>query len=309
MSIKEAIGHFFVPSEKNNLRAKALHHDFLSFYLLVALVMVFLVKGPFGNFRDILGYATDINVTKLYQLTNEQRQSNNLSQLKLDDSLSQAAAAKAQDMFAKNYWAHYAPDGSTPWNFILASGYQYEYAGENLAKNFLFSQNVVDAWMSSSTHRENILRGDFSEVGFAVVNGTLNGEQTTLVVQMFGKPQGGVAQVPQQPAQQATTEQEAEQTQETPQATVPAQAKTQAVPPSGLVLAQRQTTPKINLFNISFNTTFVFISLLLIVLATDFYFASRFNVIRFHSKNVAHFIFLFTIFLGLILFLSKGVIL
>lgn len=300
--LKELISHLFVPSEKNNLRAKALHHDFLTFYLLVALVMVFLTKGPLGNLRNVLGYATDINIPKLYQLTNDERQKNNLPQLTYNDELSQAAYKKAQNMFDKNYWAHYGPDGTTPWNFILASGYQYEYAGENLAKNFLFSQNVVDAWMTSPSHRDNLLRREFTDVGFAVVNGVLNGEQTTLVVQMFGKPIGTLAQAsPQTP--QATA---AGETKETAPTTIP------TIPTArfnGLVLSQQQTKPKINLFNISFNTTFVFLSLLLIVLATDFYFASKFHVIRFHSKNIAHFIFLFTIFLGLLLFLSKGVVL
>src|SRR4030065_255642 len=133
--------------------------------------MVFLVKGPFGQFKNILGYATDINMPALYQLVNEQRQNNNLPPLTYNEKLAQAAYGKAQDMFTKNYWAHYAPDGATPWNFILASGYQYEYAGENLAKNFLFSQNVLDAWMASPSHRENILRKDYNEVGFAIVNG------------------------------------------------------------------------------------------------------------------------------------------
>lgn len=297
--LKELISHLFVPSEKNNLRAKALHHDFLTFYLLIALVMVFLTKGPLEQFRNVLGYATDINIPKLYQLTNDERQKNNLPQLTYNDELSQAAYKKAQNMFEKNYWAHYAPDGTTPWNFILASGYQYEFAGENLAKNFLFSQNVVDAWMNSSTHRDNLLRREFTDIGFAVVNGVLNGEQTTLVVQMFGKPIGSLAQAAPQ----------------TPQATSSGETK-EAAPTiipiansNGLVLAQQQIKPKINLFNISFNTTFIFLSLLLIVLATDFYFASKFHVIRFHSKNIAHFIFLFTIFLGLLLFLTKGVIL
>ncbi len=293
--LKRLISHFFVPGEGNNLRANALHHDFLSFYLLVALVMVFLTKGPLGNLRNVLGYATDINIPRLYQLTNKQRQKNNLPQLILNDELSQAAYKKAQNMFENNYWAHYGPDGTAPWNFILASGYKYEYAGENLAKNFLFSQNVVDAWMDSPTHKDNILRQEFSDVGFAVVNGVLNGEQTTLVVQMFGKPVRSLAQA----------------TPQTQPATPPGETKgtAKATIPSRLVLAQQQTRPKINLFNISFNTTFVFLSLLLIVLATDFYFASKFHVIRFHSKNMAHFIFLFTIFLGLLLFLSKGVIL
>ena len=157
---------------------------------------------------------------------------------------------------------------------------------------------------ASSTHRENILRSDFSEVGFAVISGVLNGEETTLVVQMLGKPSSAVAQVPVNPVQGV-------QASETTQAAAPATSTTtsQPAPSSNSILAQQEAKPKVNLFHLSFNTTFVLLSLLLVVLATDFYFASRFNIIRFHSKNLAHFIFLFTIFLGLLLFLSKGVIL
>ncbi len=299
--LKELIIHFFVPTEKNNLRAKALHQDFLTFYLLIALVMVFLVKGRFGTFKNVLGYATDINIPTLYQRLNQERIKNGLPPLNYSDKLAQAAFNKAQNMFAQNYWAHYGPDGTTPWNFILAAGYQYQYAGENLAKNFLFTQNVVDAWMASPTHRENILRKEFTDEGFAVVNGVLNGEQTTLVVELLGSPTPTVTA----PASSAARQLPSSTTQATRAATVlPKFANNQT-----LLLAQRQTQPKINLFNLSFNTTFIFLSLLLFVLATDFYFASRFNIIRFHSKNLAHFIFLFTIFLGLLLFLTKGVIL
>ncbi len=302
---KEAFHYFFVPSEKNNLRAKGLHHDFLTFYFVIALTLFFLAKGPLKNVtHNVLGYATDISIPKLYQLTNEERQKNSLSSLSYNQELANAATKKAQDMFTKNYWAHYAPDGTTPWNFILSSGYQYEFAGENLAKNFLFSQNVVDAWMTSPTHRENILRSQFADVGFAVVNGVLNGEETTLVVQMFGKPAGAsVAKAP--VAQQAAA---------TPTPTTSAVAQAQPPQPvslnnSPLVLAQQQTKPTVNLFHLSFNATYIFLSLLLIILATDFYFASKFKVIRFHSKNLAHVIFVFMIIMGLVLFLSKGVIL
>jgi hypothetical protein len=91
-------------------------------------------------------------------------------------------------MFKNNYWAHVAPDGTEPWDFILGENYDYIYAGENLAKNFSTSGDVVEAWYNSPSHKENLINKNYTEMGFAVVDGKLNGYETTLVVQMFGKP-------------------------------------------------------------------------------------------------------------------------
>jgi hypothetical protein len=91
-------------------------------------------------------------------------------------------------MFEDNYWAHISPSGTKPWDFIVAEGYDYEYAGENLAKNFNNSNDVVTAWYNSRSHRENLLSTNYDEIGFGVVNGVLEGYETTLVVQMFGRP-------------------------------------------------------------------------------------------------------------------------
>jgi len=150
------IRKLFVPKEENNFRSRALHTYFLTYYLVFALLLTVSFKRL--NLNNVLGFATDITVEKLFTLTNEQRQKKGLNNLSYNDKISNAAAKKANDMFAKNYWAHYGPDGESPWDFILDSGYKYEYAGENLAKNFLFSSGVINAWMNSPTHRENILK-------------------------------------------------------------------------------------------------------------------------------------------------------
>lgn len=265
-----------------------LHNDFLTFYLLLAFLFVFVIRNFSPQLTNILGFATDITANKLYELTNKQRLKNNLSAFSYSDELALAAYAKAQDMFGKNYWAHFSPDGNSPWAFILSSGYRYEYAGENLAKNFLFSDNVVDAWMDSQTHRENILRSEFTDVGFAVVNGVLNGEETTLVVQMFGKPS----------STQITAQAEEKQP--------PVKTVTAA---ENVLSNQAEQKPQVNLTKISFDFTYLFIVFLLIALVVDFYFATKLNILHFHGKNIAHLIFLASIFLGLWLFFSKGAIL
>lgn len=281
--------HLFTPREDNNFRAKALHLDFLTYYLVFALVLTFGFKKL--NFSNVLGYATDITVEKLYQLTNQRRLENNLPQLHYSETLAKAAYLKAQDMFTKNYWSHYAPDGTTPWNFIIKAGYKYQYAGENLAKNFLFSQNVVDAWMESPTHRENILRKEYSDIGFAVVNGVLNGEETTLVVQMFGSSLSHpIAQTP----ENETSEK------------IPVTNKINSSQPE--VLAQQSLSKKINLSRFNFDLNLIFLIFIATALLMDLYFSIKFNILRISGKNIAHLIFITFIILGLTLF-AKGAIL
>jgi hypothetical protein len=138
---------------------------------------------------QVLGVATDISSSEVINLTNQQRANNGLSALGSNAKLAAAAQAKAQDMFAKNYWAHYAPDGTSPWSFISAAGYAYKTAGENLAKDFDTSSGVVNGWMNSPEHRANILSSSFVDTGVAVMNGTLQGEETTLVVAFYAAPQ------------------------------------------------------------------------------------------------------------------------
>lgn len=284
--IKNFIHRLFIPHEENNFRAKSLHTDFLSVYLVIAFLMMIAFKQ--GSIHNVLGFATDISVEKLAQLTNEQRQKNNLSPLTLNSTLSLAAQRKAENMLQENYWSHYSPDGKTPWDFILGAGYKYEYAGENLAKNFLFSNGVVDAWMNSTTHRDNILKREYTEVGYAIVNGVLNGEQTTLVVQEFGKPISGSFMPPSVEASETTQNIAA-----APQANPVVEKKAEQI------VIQKPVQPKVSAFKLTFNLNVIFMSFLLLALALDFYFASKFNVIRIAGKNTAHILFVIFILIGL----------
>lgn len=279
------IHKLFVPSEKNNFRAKTLHLDFLSAYLIVAVVLAFTFKTVSTKLPLVLGFATDITVEKLYEQTNAVRTKEHLSKLQYSKTLSEAAQKKANDMFTKNYWSHFGPTGETPWQFILDSGYHYEFAGENLAKNFLFTDGVIKAWMDSPTHRENLLKKEYTEVGFATVNGMLNGEETTLVVQMLAKPQTqAVAQV-----QENTF--------------IPAK-EVQAAAVENVAF----NNSTVNVPKTTFNMQIVFFGFLILVLAIDFVIAARSNVVRINGKNIAHMIFLGTILLGMFI-LARGKIL
>ncbi|MCL5114137.1 MAG: CAP domain-containing protein [Patescibacteria group bacterium] len=184
--MKEFLQHFFVPRQSNNYRARLLHHKILILFIVILFSSAFLLDTIKINFPSVLGTLTDINSEQLLLITNQKRQANGLSSLSLSPELSAAARNKANDMFAKNYWAHNSTDGKTPWVFIKEAGYNYFYAGENLARGFNTNSDVMDAWMASPDHRANILSGNYTDVGFAVVNGKLNGEETVLVVEELG---------------------------------------------------------------------------------------------------------------------------
>jgi hypothetical protein len=107
--------------------------------------------------------------------------------LAINQTLVEAARMKAEDMATKGYFAHTSPDGVTPWYWLDTAGYAYSYAGENLAINFVNSEDVVDAWMNSTGHRANILNKYFSEIGVGVAKGTYEGEEAIFVVQLLGR--------------------------------------------------------------------------------------------------------------------------
>ena len=236
------------------------------------------IKIIHRDFPSVLGYATDIRVDALLASTNAKRISLGLNPLKLNATLSQAAAAKATDMFANDYWAHNSPQGKTPWSFIVNSGYKYTIAGENLAKNFSSSGGVVDAWMASPTHKDNIVKPGYQDIGFAIVNGVLNGEETTLVVQMFGAGEASIAEVPKV------------------ETVIPEVAS--AVVESN-VFSQSTFKPIFNIPTVTRDITFLFIGLIVGVLVLDGIVVSRKKIVRVAGHNIAHILFFLTFFVAL----------
>ncbi len=185
---KKHFKHHFVPHKERKTRATLLKHGAFYFYSLLFLMFLGFVNVSKNLAPGVLGYASEITIRQLLDNTNQVREKEGKKSLILSEKLSKAAEQKAKYMFEKNYWAHTSPEGVEPWTFILDQDYDYSYAGENLARNFYYSREVVDAWMKSPTHKENLLSNNYDEVGFAVVNGVLDGYETTLVVQMFGRP-------------------------------------------------------------------------------------------------------------------------
>lgn len=185
-SVKKTLKKYFIPHTENDhkphfLRGKVV---FKTGLLASALFVLSLV----GNYAvKHIEYLAAIQSAFLVDLANEDREDSGLAKLSINDQLINAAQFKADDMSAKSYFAHISPDGSTPWSWIQKAGYNYLYAGENLAVNFSRSEDVEEAWMDSPTHKANILSKNFTEIGIATASGKYKGKNTTFVVQMFGR--------------------------------------------------------------------------------------------------------------------------
>jgi hypothetical protein len=153
------------------------------------IVALFFVLLPLYQGQVVLAVGqSDISVEKMIDLINESRQEADLQPLAANGRLAAAAEAKADDMFKFQYFDHNSPTGVTPWDWIKLASYDYAYAGENLAIGFVTARGAHQALMESSSHRDNILSPNYTEVGLAVKKGIFEGEENILIVEEFGSP-------------------------------------------------------------------------------------------------------------------------
>jgi uncharacterized protein YkwD len=154
-------------------------------------IVVFLVllAGIMPSFRySVLDSLGAIYASVLVNLANVDRVKANAGELTINPILVEAAQMKANDMAEKGYFAHNTPDGKTPWYWFIEAGYDYKHAGENLAVNFLDSEEIHRAWMNSRGHFLNIINPKYTEIGIATSSGIYKGREAIFVVQMFGTP-------------------------------------------------------------------------------------------------------------------------
>ena len=121
--------------------------------------------------------------------TNIQREKYGLPALLENEKLNSSARVKVEDMFEKQYFAHFSPSGTGLGDLVKDSGYEFIIIGENLALgDFENDEVLVQSWMDSPGHKENILNSKYQEIGVAVVKDMFEGRTTWLAVQHFGLP-------------------------------------------------------------------------------------------------------------------------
>ncbi|WP_416149057.1 CAP domain-containing protein [Salipaludibacillus sp. HK11] len=102
---------------------------------------------------------------QVIELTNNHRREAGLSDLQADTELSGVARRKSEDMHENNYFSHTSPTYGSPFDMIRDHGVSYSSAGENIAQGQQTPEQVVQGWMNSEGHRENIMNGNFTHIG------------------------------------------------------------------------------------------------------------------------------------------------
>ncbi|MGG4341953.1 CAP domain-containing protein [Paenibacillus lautus] len=109
--------------------------------------------------------------SEVVTLVNKERANAGLKPLTVHAKLTTVALDKAKDMSDNNYFSHTSPTHGSPFDMMKAYGISYGYAGENIAKGQRTPQEVMNSWMNSQGHRENILSPNFTKIGVGYYNG------------------------------------------------------------------------------------------------------------------------------------------
>jgi uncharacterized protein YkwD len=148
--------------------------------------------GALRVVNDLFKTNNDISLSKenVILLTNRYRKENdNLKALVENRKLNLSAEKKLQDMFNNQYFEHKSPSGLGIGDLVEKVGYEYILIGENLAMgNFKDEASLLDAWVASPGHRENIVNKHYTEIGVALGKGKFEGKDIWMAVQHFGAP-------------------------------------------------------------------------------------------------------------------------
>lgn len=128
------------------------------------------------------------------RLVNRDRQLNGLTPLVEDTLLSQTAQLHAEDMLKRNYYAHITPEGKTPSDRFAQLGGSHG-VGENIIQltgatgivlNYSLIEQFHKSWMYSQGHRQNLLKPDYTRIGYGIVADPMTGR--VYAVQNFSSP-------------------------------------------------------------------------------------------------------------------------
>lgn len=106
----------------------------------------------------------------MIRLTNEERSAGGCGPLTNNAMLHAAALGHSVDMAENDYFSHTSLDGSGMVERVEREGYRWLSLAENIAAGHRSPSEVVDGWMNSSGHRDNIMNCTYTEIGVGFHN-------------------------------------------------------------------------------------------------------------------------------------------
>ncbi len=180
------IGNVHAPHRGHAHRPKLFQIEIVLAIVFLSLMVVGSTVLQTKNILQNTQMSAAVIAATLTEITNAERAQNLAPILNTNALLTKAAQTKADDMARQGYFSHVTPDGRLPWDFIRSTGYDYQYAGENLAVDFFDSASVATAWMNSPTHHANVINPHFTDIGFGIAQGVYEGRPSVFVVEFFG---------------------------------------------------------------------------------------------------------------------------
>lgn len=120
-----------------------------------------------------------ISPEKTYQKVNKVRTKAGLSELSWDNTLAEVALQRAKEIYESDNWSH-TRDGGKFFDSIIKENNVtgFDIYGENLARKFRNTDNMIRAWYKSPSHKKNMLK-DYTDTGIATFG--------NVTVQLFGR--------------------------------------------------------------------------------------------------------------------------
>ncbi len=181
----------FIPHHGNDYKPHLLHHKRVWFYGLFLIILKIIITTSVLLLPEIAWLSGDAlarQEERIAILTNEKRTKNNLPALSQNALLVESANLKARDMNKNNYFSHTNKSGQGLDYYLQQVGYEYNFAGENLAVGFVDASAVMRAWKKSPTHFANLVDKDFKQMGVGMVSGEYQGAPAAFIVSHFGAP-------------------------------------------------------------------------------------------------------------------------
>ena len=113
-------------------------------------------------------------VGRVIDLVNEERANVGLPELKEDKRLDAVAQGHSEDMAENDFFDHTNLQGKSPFDRLSDNNIRFMAAGENIAWGHTSPEEVVEGWMESTGHRENILSENFGKIGVGIAESSYN---------------------------------------------------------------------------------------------------------------------------------------